>query len=149
MLDANPYAPPRAAARPPLPSYREVSRWWRLGGFIIDATVIIAGDALALTATPITVKSLDQAGYGIFALAHLGTFAVLYYGLLEALFQRTVGKALLRMRVTTLEGDKPRLRHILLRTAARLVPFEQLTFLTPGPGFHDASSGTRVQRPAR
>ena len=70
--------------------------------------------------------------------------AVLYYLFFEGIWARTPGKWLLGTRVVSRDGTKPPFLRIVRRTLARLVPFEQFTFLDEIPGFHDRASKTLV-----
>jgi hypothetical protein len=67
-----------------------------------------------------------------------------YYTLMEYLFQKTVGKFLTKTKVVTKEGEKPGFSHIFIRTVLRLVPFDNVTFMTGTNGFHDVYSKTMV-----
>lgn len=67
-----------------------------------------------------------------------------YYILAEYKFQRTVGKLLSRTRVVSLNGDKPTLNQIVIRTLSRSIPFEYFSYLSSAEGLHDKFSKTRV-----
>jgi len=68
-----------------------------------------------------------------------------YYLLMELVFQKTVGKFLTKTKVVTKDGEKPDFSHIFIRTVLRIVPFDNVTFLTgTGGGFHDVYSKTMV-----
>ena len=66
-----------------------------------------------------------------------------YYFIMEALFQRTLGKLVSRTKVVMMDGHSPSPRVLAKRTLIRLIPFE---FLSIGFGslWHDWWSGTRV-----
>lgn len=72
--------------------------------------------------------------------------AVAYYGLMEGLFQVTLGKLLTGTRVVTASGGRPSFGQILGRSFARFIPFEAFSFLggKEPVGWHDSLSGTRV-----
>ena len=77
---------------------------------------------------------------------YLGSLVVtfVYYVFFESLFRRTPGKRLTRTRVITLAGGRPSFVTVLKRSFVRLIPFEPLSYLGSGRGWHDRWSGTRV-----
>ena len=89
-------------------------------------------------------KSLDNPIGGLV----IGCITVfVYYFLSEALGQRTLGKLITGTKVVTVNGTKPTLGAIAMRTLCRFVPFEPFSFFTRNPGgWHDKWSGTIVVR---
>jgi uncharacterized RDD family membrane protein YckC len=76
-------------------------------------------------------------------------FAILfsYYFLTEAYFSRTFAKYFTKTIVVTKNGSRPSKRAISIRTLARFIPLECLTFLgTNVRGLHDLFSDTYVVR---
>ena len=69
---------------------------------------------------------------------------ILYYSLFEGLTGRTLAKFITRTKVVDKDGEKPDFRKILIRTITRLVPFEWLSFMGEGTGWHDTWSKTIV-----
>ncbi|MEC8885384.1 MAG: RDD family protein, partial [Bacteroidota bacterium] len=69
---------------------------------------------------------------------------LLYQGLTEYFFQKTVGKYITKTIVVTKDGKKPDAGTIALRTLCRLIPFDRLSFLITKNGFHDRFSNTQV-----
>lgn len=69
-----------------------------------------------------------------------------YYIVFEATLGRTPGKMIVGTRVVDLEGNHPSFRQIVIRTFARLVPFEPFSCLSDDGGWHDDWSKTRVIR---
>jgi uncharacterized RDD family membrane protein YckC len=67
-----------------------------------------------------------------------------YYAGFETLFGKTPAKWLTRTRVITNAGNRPTFGHVFKRTLVRFVPFEALSFLGRGRGWHDRWSRTRV-----
>ncbi len=67
-----------------------------------------------------------------------------YYFFSEGLFGRTPAKLLTGTRVVDLDGARPTLWRIFRRTLSRFFPFEPLSFLTRGTGWHDRWSDTVV-----
>ena len=81
----------------------------------------------------------------------------LYYFLMEGLLGKTVGKLILGLRVVDIDGNKPTLGAIALRTACRFIPFEAFSFLfesgwkhhTLRGNLHDKLSKTYVVKDVR
>lgn len=71
---------------------------------------------------------------------------VFYYILMEAVFQRTLGKLVTGTIVVTTDGGQPSFGQVVGRSFARLIPFEPFSFLGGNPckGWHDKLSGTLV-----
>lgn len=68
-----------------------------------------------------------------------------YYYLWESLSDgRTVGKYITNTKVISTDGLKPTNLQILYRTLFRIIPFDALSFLGGGNGWHDSWSDTRV-----
>lgn len=74
-------------------------------------------------------------------------FYFMYFFVTEATndgsYGRTLGKKLLRMRVTNNQGKIPSMSKIGLRTLCRFIPLDALSFLWGG-NWHDNISGTYV-----
>lgn len=69
----------------------------------------------------------------------------LYYVLLESTTGGTIGKFITNTRVVTLNGQKPPLKSIVIRSLVRLIPFEGFSFIgNYSNGWHDNLSGTAV-----
>jgi uncharacterized RDD family membrane protein YckC len=74
-----------------------------------------------------------------------GLIVCFYYILMEGLFGRTIGKMITGTKVIGLNGLHPGWGTIILRSLARLVPFEPFSFLgSEGNGWHDRWTDTRV-----
>jgi hypothetical protein len=69
---------------------------------------------------------------------------ILYYVIFESISGATIGKILTRTRVVNIVGDRPGVLTSLVRTICRFIPFDQLTFITPGAVWHDNLSRTFV-----
>lgn len=68
---------------------------------------------------------------------------VMYYLLLESIFNTTAGKCATNTIIVNENGERPNFGQILGRTFARLIPFDALSFLG-ARGWHDSLSGTYV-----
>jgi uncharacterized RDD family membrane protein YckC len=69
---------------------------------------------------------------------------VFYYSFVEYHFQKTFGKYITKTKVVTINGEKPSLNDIIVRSFCRLIPFDRMSFLFIKNGFHDGISNTRV-----
>lgn len=70
---------------------------------------------------------------------------IVYYGLIESLTSRSVGKYITGTKVVMYDGSKPEAGTILLRTICRIIPFEAFSFLgSKARGWHDSLSKTYV-----
>lgn len=70
---------------------------------------------------------------------------VVFYTILESLTQRTIGKLITQTKVVLENGEKPKVDVILLRSLARIIPFEPFSFLGNSPrGWHDTLTKTYV-----
>lgn len=68
-----------------------------------------------------------------------------YYILFEYLTQTTIGKMLTVTKVVSKKGGRPSFYQIVIRSLARLIPLESLSFLgARSVGWHDEISGTLV-----
>ena len=118
--------------------------WMRFVNFLIDFIVfvlLVLIGSLSLDSVFVTSNSdfLLFIGYGMVILIFL-----LYHGIAEYFFQKTVGKYVTNTRVVTKDGKKPGAGTIALRTLCRLIPFDRISFLLTKNGFHDRFSNTKV-----
>lgn len=81
----------------------------------------------------------DLEGYLVFFF-----IMILYYTLFESLCSRTIGKFITKTIVVNDDGSKPDSQIILKRTLCRLIPFDGLSFLGSGRGWHDSITDTYV-----
>lgn len=69
----------------------------------------------------------------------------LYYAIFESLTGRSLAKYITKTKVIDLNGEKPDLLTILVRTLCRFIPFNAFSFLFyNGSGWHDRLSNTKV-----
>jgi uncharacterized RDD family membrane protein YckC len=72
-------------------------------------------------------------------------FLVVYYLLLEGIFNTSPGKCITNTVIVNENGERPRFSQIAGRTFARLIPFEAFSFFGAGArGWHDTLSNTYV-----
>lgn len=70
---------------------------------------------------------------------------IIYYLLLEGIFNTTAGKSATNTTIVNDSGERPGFAKILGRTFCRLIPFDALSFLGAGArGWHDSIPNTYV-----
>lgn len=71
----------------------------------------------------------------------------LYYLILEAIFQKTLGKIVTKTVVVDKRGKKPGFMKIMIRSFLRLIPIDGFSYLFgTETGLHDVWSSTRLFR---
>ena len=90
------------------------------------------------------VHTSDKSTYALFGYLMMLISFFLYYVFMEYKFQKTIGKFLTKTKVVMNDGRKPELNEIIIRTAFRLIPFDQISYLFTKNGFHDRLSNTTV-----
>ena len=129
----------------------------RFANYVIDSLVFIGLYYGSVFASAILLGFLAAAfrwdfifedeGSPVFGLLSMITYVLihfLYYGICEAIFQRTLGKLITGTKVTAIDGSKPKFLRIMGRAAARLIPFDAFSYLGGPEGWHDTISKTRV-----
>ena len=102
--------------------------------FILGLFSFIFGDFLNIN--DLTISLLE------FTTILLAFF--LYFVYMEFKFQKTVGKYITKTKVIMNDGRKPDLNEIFIRTACRLIPLDNISFIFTKNGFHDRLSNTTV-----
>jgi len=143
----NPYEAPRARVGDfeLAGQHQLATRLQRFGNLVVDTLAFIV-----LMGIVLTVGEFFSPG---FALALAGdnllviVLMTVFYALCEFFVERTPGKLVTGTRVVADTGGAPGLQQCLVRSVARLVPFEPLSCLgAPPVGWHDRWSRTRVIR---
>lgn len=143
----NPYQPPKAAVEDPLESHEiePASKGLRFGTYVVD---FIGFYAFAFLAGFVLTVVLGDGALAFFQAVPellLGViFVSVYYIVFESLWGRTPGKFLFRTIVVNEDGGTPTLRHVLIRTLCRFIPFEPFSVLFGERGWHDSISKTYV-----
>ena len=159
----NPYEPPRSDLSGPgvtdRPEYFDESTvartWQRFVTALVDTTCIyiISVFVFFVVGIVIVVAGGDEATVNAVAddslISNLGLGVLLnflYYLPQEAIWGRTIGKLVTRTKVVSEDGSRLTAARALGRTAARLIPFEALSFLGGGQpvGIHDRMAHSRV-----
>lgn len=102
--------------------------------FILGLFSFIFGDFLNIN--DLTISLLE------FTTILLAFF--LYFVYMEFKFQKTVGKFITKTKVIMNDGRKPDINEIFIRTACRLIPLDNISFIFTKNGFHDRLSNTTV-----
>ncbi|MES2545892.1 MAG: RDD family protein [Bacteroidota bacterium] len=122
-----------------------VSSTVRFANFIIDFISFLIIDFI-LTGFAVQIFNIDS-NKNILPIWFLMLISfILNYAFMEHTFQKTIGKFITKTKVVNLNGEKPILNDIVIRTFCRLIPFDRLSFFFSKNGFHDAISNTRVVR---
>lgn len=116
----------------------------RIINFVFDSIAILIIDIIVvlLLSPSFTYVGQDLTRI-VFTLCMIVVFFA-YYMLFEFHYQRTLGKFVTGTRVVNKFGDNPSVSDVLARTFLRLIPFDNISFLFPGNGFHDWLSDTKV-----
>lgn len=85
----------------------------------------------------------DEAGTMIYLVCYIGYLA--YFITFEHLFGKTLGKMATNTKVVMLDGTKPKLIKLVMRSFARLIPLDFISYFSKNPrGWHDTISDTIV-----
>ncbi|MDP8210745.1 MAG: RDD family protein [Candidatus Stygibacter australis] len=126
--------------------------WRRFANFVIDISFCAVLNRLIFINLTSTIfenllSFLSSISSLLIVIINFIIFGLLipfiYYVLSESLFQKTLGKLFSRTKVIMINGSKPNLLTIVIRTLIRFVPFEYLSFGF-GIWWHDQWTKTRV-----
>ncbi|MEI2457192.1 RDD family protein [Lysobacter firmicutimachus] len=148
----NPYHAPQAAVAVSerIGTLVDAGRGRRLANHLIDTVAMLAmmfvgAMGYGLVAGEAAIAALEQPnlardiGFNI-------VLMLVYYVPLEGMFGATLGKLVTGTRVVDEQGRPPTWGQVLGRTLCRLIPFEPLSVLFAGLGWHDRLPRTRVVR---
>jgi len=129
-------------------NYASSSR--RVWNYVIDVIAIVVLEVI----TGVFIIMLYGLDSGIYSLLFNDSYGrigfifvlnIIYYTLFEAFTGKTIGKYFTKTKVINLQGEKPGLGRILLRSVCRFVPLDQISFiLNDTQGWHDTLSKTLV-----
>ena len=142
-----------------LAEYCYAYSWWRLLEWVIDIAVFYAltfvGSIIYYMAFPSQLAVDEDVSSGIATLIGMAIWLI-YYFVCEAFCNgRTLGKLITGLKVVDIDGNKPKVGKIAIRTLCRLIPFDYLSFFGTDKwsseenldGFwHDSISKTYVVR---
>ena len=131
--------------------YKYASTWKRLANFLVDLIFVCC---IFFIVNLIYDLIIGSSYYG--RKSNIYVYLVLYfayYSFAEFYFSGiTLGKALTKTKVITINNSIPKLQKIVIRSFARLIPLDHLSFLFGEEndshdysiGWHDKISETRV-----
>ena len=121
------------------PVHAPAGVWKRFFNYILDRFFSILIMAVILSII-IALDAPQWLSYSIYLVY------VLYYIIFEAIWQKTIAKYITKTKVVMRDGTKPPFKNIVGRTFARIIPFEQFSFLFGSYpiGWHDGLSSTIV-----
>ncbi len=123
------------------PLYRVASTERRAVNYLVDISLV---NAVAIWLT-LKMQLGDVKSTGLTMALIVG-----YYFVFEVLWQRTIGKLVTGTKVVMVDGGRPSVETILIRSLIRLVPFEPFSFLLVSreerTWWHDRWTQTRVVR---
>lgn len=128
------------------------NRGKRLANHIIDLIIIyvvmlLIGLSLGIIFSILNINLLNIIDFNSRITNYIIGFVLstTYYITFEAASGRTIAKYITKTKVVDLDGNKPNLEKIIIRSICRFIPFEALSFLgSDSIGWHDAASKTRV-----
>ena len=126
------------------------STWARFFNFLIDMGLYYLVSYLVLIPLAYAVCNDSQPASFWLSLLLGYSYLFLYYLVLETLFQKTLGKLITGTKVIMLDGSKPDVRTVALRSLIRLIPWEAISIYTgkepdkKGTWWHDRWTSTRV-----
>lgn len=130
--------------------------WVRFGNFIIDRVVVylfflafgfFASLTYEILGTEFFINiALELSSVNKFMDILITTTVYFLYVFLIEYFTkgRTIGKYITGSKVISTDGTQPTLQDYFIRNISRFVPFDALSFLGGGNGWHDSWSDTRV-----
>jgi uncharacterized RDD family membrane protein YckC len=126
-------------------SENEASNWQRMIHLLLDTFICLA--ILSFTAldvfkgllTKVSLVAGEKTALFLFYLM----ISFLYYLFFEYFFGSTPSKMLTEVRVVNEKGDKASLKSLAIRSLARRIPFDSISFLS-AQGWHDRLSETKV-----
>jgi len=123
---------------------KKVSSLKRFIHFIVDTFAIIFMSMIFAFILGVFINPTNQIlitilGYLMLAMTFFG-----YYIFMETKYQKTIGKFFTKAKVVNINGAKPEVGEIVIRTLFRLIPFDRISYLFTRNGFHDRLSDTIV-----
>ena len=126
-------------------SLKDASKLKRLINLVIDITLclLIFSSYLFIFRGSTIAKMVSNVEPRGFLWLNLIFYRLIYYVFFETILGATPAKFITGTYVVNLNGEKPGLKTIFIRTVSRFVPFELFSFLGK-KGWHDDWSNTRV-----
>lgn len=109
----------------------KASKLKRAFNFIIDHLIVV-----------ITYQLLLFPNFNNYQSSYLYALILLYFLFFEVVFNTTIGKIITSTKIVSNNGTNP--KNIFIRTLARFIPLEPLSFVFFDNGWHDKISKTQV-----
>lgn len=127
------------------PENKSVLLRWRILNFIADSVLIVLLiGAVAYLLDKYMVNFNTYSANYTYSILLIITIYACYYFVFEYFTAQTPGKWITNSMVVDYRGRKPSLKRYVIRTLARVLPIDFLTYMIPNQGFHDKISGTKV-----
>ena len=126
-------------------SENEASNWQRLIHLLLDTFICLglfsftAFDVFKGLLMKVNLMAGEKASLFLFYLI----ISFVYYLFFESFFGSTPAKMLTELRVVNEKGEKPSLKSLVIRSIARRIPFDSISFFS-AQGWHDRLSETKV-----
>lgn len=130
----------------------DAGKWRRFFNLVLDYLAMLAAFFVVAVVTILlggeaAIAWIEDMGFWQEQLLGVGMLLA-YYVVMEGLFGLTIGKWITGTRVVDERGGPPTCRQAVLRSLARLIPFEPFSLLFSedgvARGWHDTLPGTRV-----
>jgi uncharacterized RDD family membrane protein YckC len=127
-------------------TYRSASWNTRLGNLFLDFIFVnIFVIALSICLGIICALTIREAPPSWFSFMYGIVLYIIYFIYSEIAWQQTPAKFITKTKVVTYAGEKPSSKQIIGRSFARLIPFDNFSFIAEHPrGWHDKLSKTLV-----
>jgi len=112
----------------------------RIINFIIDNTIIIIFLLFLINIIEGSIEKITEDKIINLSIA----VTLIYFFVMEYFFGQTIGKMFTKTMVVNEYGEPRTFKIVLIRTLCRQIPFEALTFIPNGMGFHDTLAKSRV-----
>lgn len=140
------------APAPIKPEFAPTIIWKRLVNYIVDHIGIWIITFLLFFLIALLIPAFarwantESVGYSLVSSIVVLLLSVLYFVIFEGILQKTPAKYITKTKVVMRDGSKPPLKNIIGRSFARLIPFDQFSFLFGANpvGWHDSLSKTMV-----
>lgn len=116
----------------------------RFVNFLIDFIIWIISAFILSFLLEIFIDTNQKELINLFGYVLIFASFFAYYAIMEIKFQKTVGKFITKTKVIKIDGTKPDVSDIMMRTFCRYIPFDRVSFLFTKSGFHDHLSKTKV-----
>ncbi|MBS1510648.1 MAG: RDD family protein [Bacteroidetes bacterium] len=116
----------------------------RFANYLVDAVLIFYVFFTTLSSFLILLRNTVDFSKELIILIEV-PYLLLYYIVMEAVFNTTAGKCATGTTIVNENGQRPNFGQVMIRTFSRFIPFEAFSFFAAGArGWHDTFSKTYV-----